>query len=630
MLLTGIHVVAPAARQPEFHTYSARPELAARLLSVAELGPIRVSMLGQLHYRAPLVARSSRVRVQRADPSDAELIACLVNEYGLAALGELEGDYALACFDASAQRLVCARDPLGAYPLFWTERQGSFAVSSSIRTLHPFSPSQEVDPEYVAAFLAYPTDAISELPITRTACQGVQRILPGERVDFDLVRRTARTIACSAWDVTRDPTPTNDLAAAGELVRSRLEDAVGERLSRNAHTASHFSGGLDSTGIALMAHAQCAARGGAVHALSLVYRREVSLRVEHDYIQAALEANPGVVPHSVDADDLLDFSEHEQLPLLDEPAPAIARFALMGALVNAAQVARADTVLSGDGADHLFARDPGSLIEDRLRAGELDEAWTLITRISYASSQSALRIAADVVRSMAAAPLAALKLGHARRVPFERMKGADLPPWLDRAYVTRHALDAPITDARCLTGGDLTPEVVRASAGSWFNWHIGMPRGVLISRPFWDARIVKIGLALPAEVHIQPGTMKPVLHAALRDVLPPKLLARRRKTHLGILNAGFTRHRAVLLRLIERAAIPPGILDRALLRDALEKAGLGVYAEARSVGRLRLALSYLSWASRRAEWLERPFPLELRREFVERPRHYRQLEDARC
>jgi len=77
------------------------------------------------------------------------------------------------------------------------------------------------------------------------------------------------------WHEKIVPVAVNSVEEAGALVRECLEAAVRERLSRQAHTASHFSGGFDSTGVALLASRLS---GTPVHAVSLMYQSESVLR----------------------------------------------------------------------------------------------------------------------------------------------------------------------------------------------------------------------------------------------------------------------------------------------------------------------------------------------------------------
>ena len=102
--------------------------------------------------------------------------------------------------------------------------------------------------------------------------------------------------------------------------------------------------------------------------------------------------------------------------------------------------------------------------------------------------------------------------------------------------------------------------------------------------------------------------MKPVLAAALHDVLPEKILKRSRKIHFGIFTSGMARQREALEAVIREAPIPDGILNRSVLLDGLAKTTLGVYHRQFGVERFRIALSYLMWLSQREAWKELPVP----------------------
>ena len=156
-------------------------------------------------------------------------------------------------------------------------------------------------------------------------------------------------------------------------------------MSRHAHTASHFSGGFDSTGVALLA-----SRFGTtpLHALSLVYESEPMLAQETEYVRAGLESDATIVPHLLPADGLLDYDGHDRLPILDEPSAISARWNTFDVLARIAADSGADTVMSGDGADH--APHASILRRHLLAAGRCGVAWR--TGHSYTFSQSALRI----------------------------------------------------------------------------------------------------------------------------------------------------------------------------------------------------------------------------------------------
>lgn len=618
MLTTGFTVAADSTFG-RFEPYSDQLEIATRLLSFAQDDSVSVILMGRLYYREEhllrLRGRLDDRTFDRCRSSDASLALGLYRCGGIGSLCRLEGDFVVACYDRTTNRLLALRDPLGAYPLFWVQQRNTFAVGTSIRPLVDLLGSAELDSEYMVDYLAFPTDAISELPSSRTAYRGVGRLLPGHTWEANLSTQQVISKPYWSWRENTNQFASNTIEEAGEFVRERLERAVRERLSLRGETAVHFSGGFDSTGVALLANQLTESRSDHVHALTLVYGRDPMLAQEQQYVQFALNRSAGIVYHPIPADDLLDFDDHERIPPLDEPWPMGARLKVVEELVQTGNNAGADTIMTGDGADHLFFQSSDYLLAEHLRSGRMRAAWRLARQWGYDSSQSPSGIYFDALRMVlplwlrdGVGPL--LKGG---RSPFEKLSARTIPPWFTREFTRRFQLRKRILDMQYppTCSGVMTPEAVAFSAGDCNNWHVGLPKGVVICRPYWDPRLVTLALALPKSLLVKPGQMKPLLAAALKDVLPEQILTRSRKVHFGELNSGLARNRRSLEEMILQAPIPEGAIDRAMLIDSLDKAALGIYNEAIAVGRLRLALSYARWISGREAWLKRPLPKKL-------------------
>ena len=606
MLSIGFTVVA-RPHSVEFHPYAEPRTRAPWLLSAAQDDLQTVLLMGRLHYREDLLPRvRNRVDERTLDQcleNDAALARAIYRVEGVDGLCRLEGDFVVVCHDRRSQRLVALRDPMGKYPLFWMQQGETIAISTSIRPLADVMPAVEIDPEYTADYLAFPYEFCAELPLQQTAYRGVRRLLAGWVWEANL---STQNVACRQhwrWQDKIVPVAVSSVEEAGALVRERLEAAVRVRLSRHAHTASHFSGGFDSTGVALLASRL---GGSPLHALSLVYESEPMLAQETEYVRAGLESDATIVPHLIPADGLLDYDGYDRLPLLDEPSAVGARWNTFALLAQTAAEAGADTVMSGDGADHQFSHAPQSFVADLLAEGKVRQAWRLANEYSFTSSQSALRIMGVAAKQLVPPSLRdgiGPLLRHGR-APFETLTDRTVPPWLTDDFVRRYDLRHRILSRLypLSRSGFLTAEALEYNAGDWLDWYAGMSEGVSMSRPYLDPRLLTLGLALPKSFHAQPGRLKPVLAAALRDVLPAKIVNRGRKVHFGIFMNGMARHQAVLKAVIRKAPIPDGILDRQIMLDALAKTALGIYGQVLGVGRLRVSISYLAWLASRDAW----------------------------
>src|SRR5262249_44565060 len=106
------------------------------LVTEASGSGVRVVLMGRLYYRADLCAGLDLTVVSdAAKDCDAALALAVYLQRGPEGLEHLEGDFALAIWDAGKQHLVCMRDPMGGYPIFYAVHQGAIAASTHMAPL---------------------------------------------------------------------------------------------------------------------------------------------------------------------------------------------------------------------------------------------------------------------------------------------------------------------------------------------------------------------------------------------------------------------------------------------------------------------------------------------------------------
>jgi hypothetical protein len=115
-------------------------------------------------------------------------------------------------------------------------------------------------------------------------------------------------------------------------------------------------------------------------------------------------------------------------------------------------------------------------------------------------------------------------------------------------------------------------------------------------------------LGLPKMLQAVPEQSKPVLAAAVSDLLPEKIIRRGRKSHFGELLGGYARHQEALERLILDSPVDTEMIDKTILLDCLRKASLGIFGQGVGAARLRITLSYLSWLSNMDRWMKARVP----------------------
>ena len=103
---------------------------------------------GEIYGFRPLKRRLQEQGYTFRSGSDCEILLPLFREYGLEMFSRLDAEFALVIYDASADSLIAARDPIGIRPLFYgTDPAGAMVFASEAKNLvglcqeiHPFPP----------------------------------------------------------------------------------------------------------------------------------------------------------------------------------------------------------------------------------------------------------------------------------------------------------------------------------------------------------------------------------------------------------------------------------------------------------------------------------------------------------
>jgi asparagine synthase (glutamine-hydrolysing) len=584
------------------------------LVAVAEDERGVCVLMGRLYYRADLLARLGAAAAERDNP--AALALALYRKSGAAGLEALEGDFALALHDAAARRLVAMPDPMGGYPLFWTRRAGGgVSVATGLRPLVDDIAKPAID----IAFLG----EVQMLPFSepvhqeRTAFEGISRVRPCTMLEADLA--AGRVEARRWWDwAARAIDPgTDDIAEAGQRYRALLEAAVAERMVGTV--AAQLSGGMDSTAVGYIAADRAAARGERVHALSLVYDALPGLDIEKPYVDLALD-RPGLVPHRLQGDSVLDFDVFETVAPHDEPFAGLFRIGLDRAMTDAAVAAGADTMMTGLGADELLATAPFH-IADMVKAGRFAAAWREAAGWSREYNTSVwkwlrpfgLKPLLPVWLMPGLGPL--LRGGYA---PWSRQNQSTIAPAVMKSFArTARLRTRALASLRLTWRGHRSVVMSEAlarlvfTAGGWAGHAVAAPAGVHETHPFRDPRVLAFALGARRRIPPRPGRQqKPILAAALRGTLPDAILDRRSKGNFNaIYYRGLSRNLPALEALVRDSKCDAmGLFDKAALVACMRDMAVGVRGLDGMVG-LNSALATIKWLSLLPRWLEaRPAP----------------------
>jgi asparagine synthase (glutamine-hydrolysing) len=179
--------------------------------------------------------------------TDSETILHLYEERGLDFVNELEGDFAVALWDADREQLVLVRDRIGVKPLYFYHQDGRFAFASEIKAIrqHP-SVTPDIDEESLYHYLTFLTT-----PAPHTMFRDIQKLPAGHML---IVNRDGSVELKQYWDAL--PPAVFEQRSEGEHseeILRLLRDSIRKRMMSDVPFGVFLSGGVDSSAnVALM------------------------------------------------------------------------------------------------------------------------------------------------------------------------------------------------------------------------------------------------------------------------------------------------------------------------------------------------------------------------------------------
>ena len=260
-----------------------------------------------------------------ATDSDTESAFRLVLRDGSAALHELCGMFALAMARTDGRGAV-ARDPIGIKPLYWARLEGVTLFASELRAF---------DVEDQPMVEAFPPGHVWTPGI---GSQDGALVRFADAVPVDV--RPARLAPDEQWT-------EEDLGR----IRAVLSDSIRRHMMSDVPVGVFLSGGLDSAIVAAVAAEVAREKGerlptfavGTEGSADLLAARAVAEFLDTDHHE--------IVPTAEDLEAALD----EAVTVIEHFDPALVRSAVPNLLLAREAVKHVKVVLTGEGADELFA-----------------------------------------------------------------------------------------------------------------------------------------------------------------------------------------------------------------------------------------------------------------------------------
>jgi len=467
-----------------------------------------------------------------ASRTDSETILHLYEERGLDFVQDLEGDYAIALWDAVRERLVLARDRAGVKPLYFYQKDGRFIFASEIKAIleHPAVP-REVNETALYHYLTFVTT-----PAPQTLFRGVQKLPAGHMLVID---RGGSACLTQYWDALP---PASAIARTEAEHRQNildlLRDSIKKRMMADVPFGVFLSGGVDSSAnVALMSELMTQ----PVRTFTVGFHDTEELN-ELDSARA-ISKRFGTDHHEVmiGREEMMKFLPelvfHQDEPIAD---PVCVPLYYVSKLARSTGTI---VVQVGEGSDEIFAGYDwfGTYLRIQERFWRHAERTPLLARRAAAAVAQPLvqktlkkRMASELVRRLGANE--SLFWGGA--VVFdETMKPNVLSAEMRAHYngLSTHDVVRQYQD----TIAKARPRSDYAARMAYLELKLRLPELLLMRVdkitmatsvearvPFLDHHLIEYAMSLPRSLKVKGGTGKHILKRALESVLPADVLYR--------------------------------------------------------------------------------------------------------
>jgi asparagine synthase (glutamine-hydrolysing) len=528
---------------------------------------------GEIYNHPDLMARLQSSGVKYSTHCDTETVLHLFERDRARAVQQLRGMFAIGLWDAQQRELVLARDRFGVKPVYYVHgSDGSLWFASEIKALLAAGAvkprmNRNALPDYLANHAPSGNETLFE---------GVMRLPPGHTLTW----RDGQVTIERYWELPAGEQP-HDGRSDADLVdeyRERFREAVRMRLMADVPLGMFLSGGIDSAAITAMMASLVdepirtfSVAFAEREANELHYARLVADRYRTDHREIVVKPRDfwDAVPRLV---------WHEDEPMA-HPSSVALNF------VSRLAAAHVKVVLTGEGSDETLAGYNRYRVT--LANLALGGAWEAVAprAIRSAVRERVLKLAPAgaagrrLRRTFLAMPadldalyfdnFAVFGRGWQSRLlaPGLREELASINPYAAFHEGIRRAGDAP-----------MLAKLLHADIATYLHEllmkqdQMSMAASIESRVPFLDHPLAEFAAGLPQRLRLRGATTKVVLRRAMKDLLPPEILSRRKMgfpVPVGAWLRGPYRH--MLDEYVTgNRALERGLFDAAVVRSMVE------------------------------------------------------------
>jgi len=462
--------------------------------------------------------------IRDPEAPDSAIVLAAFERWGEGCFSRLVGDWAVALWSDSNQRLFLARDHAGTRTLYFSKQKDAILWATHLETFSPYVAYATLDRGYVAGYLGL-------LPgRNRTPYREIRSVPPAHF----LVIQCGEIRVKSHWNwMVPDKLYHKSDADYDDHFLTLFRASVERRTCPGAPILAQLSGGIDSTAIVCMSdHSRqyCETQAGQPLDTVSYYDDTEPGWNERPYFSIT-ESYRGKTGVHIDSSDLSRT--------LEPADPSAGKYLLPGAdsstivgerrFLDACGGDKYRVILSGIGGDEVTGGvpTPSPELADLLVSGRLAKFSRRATQWCLATRNCLTALIAETVKFTLELYLK------------PRIDATSLPPWLTPELrslcVGQVAEDSQLHPLR--------PGLSPSSICNGLTWwavletlpHLSPP--ALIRReyryPYLDRDLVDFLFRVPPEQLLGPNRRRLMMRRAMKDIVPAEILERKRKAYVS-------------------------------------------------------------------------------------------------
>jgi asparagine synthase (glutamine-hydrolysing) len=504
----------------------------------------------------------------RGEPLPAERLLVMLKDHGVRALDGIDGQFAIAWWDARAGVLRLIRDRFGMEPLCYWQHSRQIVFGSQARDVADHLPSRPgLSMQGVVEYLTY-----CFLPGNTTLFEGIMRVPGGALVEFS--QATGATRIQHWYRLSFSGTVAPNEAEIANRYRDLLEASVVRRLS-DERTGIFLSGGMDSSSAATFARKHLK---GPISSFSF---RCLGASFDESAFARQLAQELGTEHHEVDYGELQSLDAIEAIGAMDMPFCDIG-IEVGTWLMSKAASSHVDYVLTGDGGDEIWASHPVYAAQrimrwyDRMPVPRPLRA-ALVSACGLVRDSDQKRNLAVVLKRLLPEPSFPNDLMHYR---WRMYYTADamrelLSPSLSGAMDATSPFQSAMEAFEHYQGPDdgisscLYSDYRTVSTFYFSRVLLARHFGLEVRMPFYDRDLVEFGAKIPVGLKLEGiERTKRLFRVAMEGILPDIINHRRDKMGHSVPFKNWLRDAGPLSEKVTETLTSQQFIDRGLFRPA--------------------------------------------------------------